>query len=327
MVSIFEKEPKIGELIASNSNANRIWKFALDLEGLNRNAGMHAAGVVISNEELWNKTPLFRQPNAEEDHFVTQYSLKYLEDVDLIKFDFLGLKTLTVIDNAVKLVKKRFGKEIIWEQVNKNDPKTYETISSGQTLGLFQIESEGMQKVGADMRPDCFEDIIAMISLYRPGPMDLIPDFIKRKHGLEPITYIFPELQPILEPTYGVIVYQEQVMQIVQTIGGFSLGGADLVRRAMGKKDEKKLAHMREQYLNGAKELGFDVAKADELFDLIMKFASYGFNKSHAAAYSMITFQTAYLKTYYPAEFMAALLTSEEGNTDKISKNLPPDRA
>ena len=209
----FEKEPKIGELIASNSNANRIWKFALDLEGLNRNAGMHAAGVVISNEELWNKTPLFRQPNAEEDHFVTQYSLKYLEDVDLIKFDFLGLKTLTVIDNAVKLVKKRFGKEIIWEQVNKNDPKTYETISSGQTLGLFQIESEGMQKVGADMRPDCFEDIIAMISLYRPGPMDLIPDFIKRKHGLEPITYIFPELEPILEPTYGVIVYQEQVMR------------------------------------------------------------------------------------------------------------------
>ena len=316
----FEKEPKIGELIASNSNANRIWKFALDLEGLNRNAGMHAAGVVISNEELWNKTPLFRQPNAEEDHFVTQYSLKYLEDVDLIKFDFLGLKTLTVIDNAVKLVKKRFGKEIIWEQVNKNDPKTYETISSGQTLGLFQIESEGMQKVGADMRPDCFEDIIAMISLYRPGPMDLIPDFIKRKHGLEPITYIFPELQPILEPTYGVIVYQEQVMQIVQTIGGFSLGGADLVRRAMGKKIKEEMDRLKGKFIEGAQAQGLDGKKADELFELILHFASYGFNKSHAAAYTYVTFQTAYLKTYYPAEFMAALITSEETNADKISR-------
>ncbi|MGP1486088.1 MAG: DNA polymerase III subunit alpha [Campylobacter sp.] len=315
----FQKEPKIKELIDTNKNASRIWKFALDLEGLNRNAGQHAAGVVISNEELWNKTPLFRQPNSPEDHFVTQYSLKYLEDVDLIKFDFLGLKTLTVIDNAIKLIKKRFDIDIIWEKINKNDPKTYEMISSGQTLGMFQIEGEGMQKVGAEMKPDCFEDIIAMISLYRPGPMDLIPDFIKRKHGLEPITYIFDELKPILEPTYGVIVYQEQVMQIVQTIGGFSLGGADLVRRAMGKKIKEEMDRMKGKFIEGAQAQGLDGAKADKLFDLILQFASYGFNKSHAAAYTYITFQTAYLKTYYPAEFMAALITSEENSADKIS--------
>lgn len=315
----FEKEPKIKELIDSNPKAAQIWKFALDLEGLNRNAGQHAAGVVISNEELWNKTPLFRQPNSAEDHFVTQYSLKYLEDVDLIKFDFLGLKTLTVINNAIKLIKKRFGREIIWEQIDKNDPKTYETISSGQTLGMFQIEGEGMQKVGVEMKPDCFEDIIAMISLYRPGPMDLIPDFIKRKHGREPITYIFDELQPILEPTYGVIVYQEQVMQIVQTIGGFSLGGADLVRRAMGKKIKEEMDRLKGQFIDGAVAQGLDGTKADTLFDLILQFASYGFNKSHAAAYTYVTFQTAYLKTYYPAEFMAALITSEENNVDKIS--------
>ncbi|MGG7073979.1 DNA polymerase III subunit alpha [Campylobacter sp. 9BO] len=316
----FEKEPKINELISRDSNASRVWKFALDLEGLNRNAGQHAAGVVISNEELWHKTPLFRQPNSPEDHYVTQYSLKYLEDVDLIKFDFLGLKTLTVIDNAIRLIKARTGKDIIWENIDKNDTGVYKMIQSGDAIGIFQIESEGMRKLGTSLKPDCFEDIVAMLALYRPGPMEsgMLDDFVARKHGRAPITYAFAELEPILSPTYGVIVYQEQVMQIVQTIGGFSLGGADLVRRAMGKKDPELLKQQKDLFVQGSVKMGFNAQKAGELFDLILKFAGYGFNKSHSAAYAYVTFQTAYLKAYYPAEFMAALLTSEENNTDKI---------
>ncbi|AQW87661.1 DNA polymerase III, alpha subunit [Campylobacter pinnipediorum subsp. caledonicus] len=318
----FESEPKIKELISVNKNAERIWKFALDLEGLNRNAGQHAAGVVISNEELWNKTPLFKQSNSPEGHFVTQYSLKYLEDVDLIKFDFLGLKTLTVIDNAIKLIKKRFNKDIIWEQIDKNDQKVYEMIQSGDAIGIFQIESDGMRKLGANLKPDCFEDIVAMLALYRPGPMEsgMLDDFVDRKHGRASITYAFKELEPILSPTYGVIVYQEQVMQIVQKIGGFSLGGADLVRRAMGKKIKEEMDNLKGQFVEGAINKGLDGQKANDLFELIVKFAGYGFNKSHSAAYAYITFQTAYLKAYYPAEFMAALLTSEENNVDKIVK-------
>ena len=316
----YEKEPKIAELISQNAKAAKIWKFALDLEGLNRNAGQHAAGVVISNEELWNKTPLFRQPNSPEDRFVTQYNLKHLEDVDLIKFDFLGLKTLTVIDNAIKLVKQRTGKYIIWEQVDKNDSGVYKMIQSGQAIGIFQIEGEGMRKLGTSLRPDCFEDIVAMLALYRPGPMEsgMLDDFVKRKHGEAAITYAFKELEPILSPTYGVIVYQEQVMQIVQAVGGFSLGGADLVRRAMGKKIKEEMDKLKGQFVQGAEAKGLDGQKADDLFELIVKFAGYGFNKSHSAAYAYVTFQTAYLKAYYPAEFMAALLTSEEGNVDKI---------
>ena len=316
----YDKEPKIAELISQNPKAAKIWKFALDLEGLNRNAGQHAAGVVISNEELWNKTPLFRQPNSPEDRYVTQYNLKHLEDVDLIKFDFLGLKTLTVIDNAIKLVKQRTGKDIIWEQIDKNDSGVYKMIQSGQAIGIFQIEGEGMRKLGTSLRPDCFEDIVAMLALYRPGPMEsgMLDDFVKRKHGEAAITYAFKELEPILSPTYGVIVYQEQVMQIVQAVGGFSLGGADLVRRAMGKKIKEEMDKLKGQFVQGAEAKGLNGQKADDLFELIVKFAGYGFNKSHSAAYAYVTFQTAYLKAYYPAEFMAALLTSEEGNVDKI---------
>lgn len=318
----FEKEEKISQLIKENSNANRIWQYSLDLEGLNRNAGQHAAGVVISNDELWNKTPLFKQPNSEDDHYVTQYSLKYLEDVDLIKFDFLGLKTLTVIDNAMKLIKKLRGIDIIWEQIDKNDPKVYKMLASGQAIGIFQVESDGMRKLGSRLQPDCFEDVIAMLALYRPGPMEsgMLDDFVERKHGRAEITYAFAELEPILAPTYGVIVYQEQVMQIVQAIGGFSLGGADLVRRAMGKKIKEEMDRLKGQFVDGAKERGFNSQKADDLFELIVKFAGYGFNKSHSAAYAYITFQTAYLKAYYPAEFMAALLTSEHNKTEKITK-------
>ncbi len=317
----FEMEPKIKELIESNSAAKRVWEFSLALEGLNRNSGMHAAGVVLSNEELWHKAPLYK-PTGENAQYVTQYSLKYLEDVDLIKFDFLGLKTLTVIDDALKLIKKSTGKLVDFDRVDPDDPKVYELIQSGETIGLFQIESEGMQSLNERLKPTNFEDIIAVLALYRPGPMEsgMLDDFIERKHGRAKITYMFPELEPILKPTYGVIVYQEQVMQIVQTIGGFTLGGADVVRRAMGKKIKEEMDRLKSEFADGAAKKGFDREKAEELFDLIVKFAGYGFNKSHSAAYAMVTFQTSYLKCYYPAEFMSALLTSEADNTDKIVK-------
>jgi len=316
----YEKEPKIKELISRDEKAAQVWEFALALEGLNRNAGTHAAGVVISNEPLWEKTPLFKPAGTET--LATQYSGKYVEDVDLIKFDFLGLKTLTVIEEALQLIEKRHGKRIDFKQVDINDPKVYDYIATGNTLGLFQIESAGMQDLAKKLKPSGFEDIIAMLALYRPGPMEsgMLDDFVERKHGRAEITYMFPELEPILKPTYGVIVYQEQVMQIVQTIGGFSLGGADLVRRAMGKKIKEEMDKLKGQFAEGAAKKGFDPAKAAELFDLIVKFAGYGFNKSHSAAYAMVTWQTAWLKTHYPAEFMAALLTSEKDNTDKVVK-------
>ena len=316
----FEKEPKIKKLIETNPLAKRVWDFALALEGLNRNAGIHAAGVVISNEELWKKVPLFKPTG--QDILATQYNGKYVEDVDLIKFDFLGLKTLTVIEEANKLIEKRYGKRIDFKEQDINDPKVYEYISTGDTLGLFQIESAGMQDLSKRLKPSGFEDIIAMLALYRPGPMEsgMLDDFVERKHGRAEIRYMFPELEPILKPTYGVIVYQEQVMQIVQTIGGFTLGGADLVRRAMGKKIKEEMDRLKGEFANGAEKRGFKREKAEELFNLIVKFAGYGFNKSHSAAYAMITFYTSFLKYYYPTEFMSAILTLEKNNTDKVVK-------
>nr|AOR51224.1 DNA-directed DNA polymerase [uncultured bacterium pBC1] len=321
----FQKEPKIQELVESDPQIARVWEFSKKLEGLKRNAGMHAAGVVISNEPLWKKTPIYK-PSGEET-FVTQYSLNYLEDIDLIKFDFLGLKTLDVIDNAIKLIRKRYDVEVNWHKIDENDPKVYEIIQSGDTIGMFQIESSGMQDLNKRLKPSSFEDLIAVLALYRPGPMEsgMLDDFIERKHGRKKIFYPFEEvsfdaLKDTLEPTYGMIVYQEQVMQIVQTIGGMSLGGADIVRRAMGKKKIEEMQKYNKEFSEGAVKQGLEYKKASELFDLIEKFAGYGFNKSHSAAYAMVTFQTAWLKTYYPQEFMAALLTSEKDNTDKVVK-------
>lgn len=320
----WEKEPKIRELCETDPQAARVWEYALALEGLNRNAGTHAAGVVISNEPLWNKTPLFKPSGL--DTIATQYNGKYIEDVDLIKFDFLGLKTLTVIEEAIKLVEQRHNIKIDFKTIDVNDKGVYELIQTGETLGLFQIESDGMQDLCKRLKPSNFEDIIAILALYRPGPMEsgMLDDFIERKHGRAKIDYFHDELEsalkPILENTYGVIVYQEQVMQIVQSIGGFSLGGADLVRRAMGKKIKEEMDRLKGEFSKGAEEKGYTKAYAEELFDLIVKFAGYGFNKSHSAAYALITFYTSYLKCYYPAEFMAALLTLEKDNTDKVVK-------
>ncbi len=318
----YNKEPKIAEFIQTHQNAQEIWDYALALEGLNRNAGVHAAGLVISNESLWKKTPLFRPSKNDEKHLVTQYSKDFLEDVDLIKFDFLGLKTLDVIDNAVKLIKRRYDKDLIWEKIDLNDAKVYETIQSGNTLGIFQIESGMFQGLSRRLKPSDFNDIIAIVALGRPGPLGsgMVDDYIEVKHGLKKASYAFKELEPILKDTYGVIVYQEQVMQIVQTIGGFTLGGADNVRRAMGKKKREILDNLKSEYLQGAEKQGFDTKKADDLFELILKFAEYGFNKSHSAAYALLAFQTAYLKTYYPSEFMAALLTSEQNKVEKVAQ-------
>lgn len=315
----FNKEPKIAELLARDPLAKKVWEFALILEGTKRNPGTHAAAVVIdSAQELWHKAPLYR--SQRDGIIATQYSMKYLEDVDLIKFDFLGLKTLTLINDALELIKARTGNMIDFLTIDVNDKKVYETLQSGNTLGVFQIESSMFQGINKRMRPSTFEDIIATIALGRPGPLEsgMVDDFINRKHGKEAIVYMFEELEPILRPTYGTIVYQEQVMQIVQRIGGFSLGEADLIRRAMGKKDAQIMADNKSKFANGAEKQGFNRAKAEELWELIVKFAGYGFNKSHSAAYAMITFETAYLKTYYPKEFMAALLTSEKNDTDKI---------
>jgi DNA polymerase-3 subunit alpha len=320
--SSWEKEPKIKELCESDPQAKRVWEYALALEGLNRNAGTHAAGVVINNEPLWNKTPLFKPSGL--DTLATQYSGKYVEDVDLIKFDFLGLKTLTVIEEANKLVASRHGKRIDFIKEDVNDKGVYDLIQTGHTIGLFQIESDGMQDLNKRLKPSNFEDIIAVLALYRPGPMEsgMLDDFIDRKHGRKEISYFYDEfeapLKPILEPTYGVIVYQEQVMQIVQEIGGFSLGGADLVRRAMGKKIKEEMDRLKGEFADGGVKKGYQKAHCEELFDLIVKFAGYGFNKSHSAAYAMVTFYTSFLKAYYPTEFMAALLTSEKDNTDKV---------
>ncbi|MDR2905387.1 MAG: DNA polymerase III subunit alpha [Helicobacteraceae bacterium] len=334
----------------------KIWGYARQLEGLKRNAGVHAAGVVISNEPLWNKAPLYRKKEKDKFRFgekldeeeeakkeyvhdvIVQYDGHYLEDVDLIKFDFLGLQNLSVIDYALRLIEANQKIKIDFSSMPMEDAKVFELIASGYGLGIFQLESSGMQGLARRLKPSCFEDVVAMIALFRPGPLEsgMLDSFVERKHGREKVEYMFPELEPILSPTYGTIVYQEQVMQIVQTIGGFSLGGADLVRRAMGKKKKEEMDKLKAQFADGAAKLGFNTEKAVELFDLIEKFAGYGFNKSHSASYAMVGYQTAYLKLYYPAEYMTALLTYDSNNSKKIAvyineakrmglKILPPD--
>ena len=327
-----ELEEKIIKTIKEDPLYERLYSFGEELEGLKRNTGKHAAGVVISDEPLWKKSPLYKQDEKDEFH-TTQYSLNYLEPVDLIKFDFLGLKTLTVIDRAIKNIKLNQNKEVDIDSLTLDDPEVFELIQSGKTLGLFQIESDGMQDLAKRLKPTNFEDVIAMLALYRPGPMDagMLDDYIERKHGRKPISYFYDEfeevLKPILEPTYGVIVYQEQVMQIVQVIGGFSLGEADIIRRAMGKKKADLMAKYAQEFATRAKERGFSYENAKALFNLIEKFAGYGFNKSHSAAYAMITYQTAWLKRYYPTEFFASLLTYEADNTDKIAKYIEEAKA
>ena len=298
---------------------DKIWKGAEALSGMTRNLGIHAAGLIIGTEKIVDKAPLYNINGVN----AVGYDGQYLEDVDLVKFDFLGLKTLTVIDNAIKLIKANKNLIIDIDNIDQQDPKVYKKLSKGDTIGMFQIESPGMQDLNKRLQPDTFEDLIAILALYRPGPMEsgMLDSFVDRKRGREKIDFFFQEmeeaLKPILSPTYGVIVYQEQVMQIVQTIGGFSLGYSDIIRRAMGKK--KDMSVYNEEFSTGAEKIGFNKTNASKLFDLIEKFAGYGFNKSHSAAYAMVTYQTAWLKTYYPLEFMTALINSEIENTEKMA--------
>ena len=318
----FEKEPRIRDAINNDKAIKDVWDMSLILENQKRNIGTHAAGIVIDSEhKLWEKIPLCKIG----DKIVTQYDndKNHLEMVDLIKFDFLGLKTLSVIQKTLEII----GKKIDFNNVDLSDKNIYEEIQNGNTIGMFQIESDGMQAAARILKPSNFEDILAMIALFRPGPMGTIDEFSARKHGRQKVEYIFDELKPILENTYGAIIYQEQVMQIVQVIGGFSLGESDLIRRAMGKKDAKTMEANKEKFLNGAEKKGFARKKCESLWELIVKFAEYGFNKSHSAAYAFVTFQTAYLKTYYRYEFMAALLTSEKNKPNNINKYIDECRS
>ncbi|MCS6286749.1 MAG: DNA polymerase III subunit alpha [Nitrospira sp.] len=312
-----EQEPKLTELINTDARIAELMKVAQSLEGLARHASTHAAGVVISEGPLTDHVPLYKGAN---DEIVTQYTMGDVEKIGLVKFDFLGLKTLTMIRRAEALINETHPDQppLSVEQLPFDDVKTFDLLSSGKTTGIFQLESSGMRDLLTGFKPDRFEDIIAIIALYRPGPMDLIPDFIKRKQGKVPITYETPELEPILKDTYGVIVYQEQVMAIANKVAGFSLGQADILRRAMGKKKPEEMEKLRVKFLEGAKNNKIAEKKAEKLYELIQKFAGYGFNKSHAAAYAVVCYHTGYLKAHYPTEFMAALMTTDMGNQDKI---------
>jgi DNA polymerase-3 subunit alpha len=318
-----EAEPRLKELVETDPKVRTVFETARALEKSPRHASTHAAGVVISHDPLTNYVPLFKGAK-DTDEVVTQFPMADVEKVGLVKFDFLGLKTLTMIAHAERLINSRQRSEPGNAQtfsiggIQLDDPPTFALLSLGKTAGVFQLESTGMRDLLTGLRPDRFEEIIAIIALYRPGPMDLISDFIRRKQGKIPITYELPALEELLKETYGVIVYQEQVMAIANRVAGFSLGQADILRRAMGKKKPEEMDKLRTKFIEGAKHRKISDKKAEKLFDLIQKFAGYGFNKSHAAAYAMVTYQTAYLKAHYPNEFMAALLTSEMGNTDKV---------
>ncbi|OZB60292.1 MAG: DNA polymerase III subunit alpha [Lysobacterales bacterium 14-68-21] len=303
--------------------------LALSLENLTRNVGKHAGGVVIGPKPLTEFAPLYCEPGG--GGVVTQYDKDDVEAVGLVKFDFLGLRTLTIIDWAVKAINARratTGEEPLdISQLPIDDVPTYELLKRAQTVAVFQLESSGMQRMLKDARPDRFGDIVALVALYRPGPMDLIPSFVARKHGKEEVEYPDPRVEPILKETYGIMVYQEQVMQMAQIVGGYSLGGADLLRRAMGKKKPEEMVKHRAMFREGAAKDGLSAEKADQIFDLMEKFAGYGFNKSHAAAYALVSYQTAWLKAHYPAEFMAATISSDMDNTDKVVTFLTESKA
>ncbi len=315
----FEQEPGFAELAKKDPRVQEVLDVALRLEGLARNSSVHAAGVVISPEPLKTLVPLART-NKEE--IVTQYDMNGLDKLQLLKMDFLGLTTLTLIDEALKMIEKRHGVKIVIDDLPINDAKAYEIFSKGLTSGIFQFESSGMRDILRRYQPSRIEDLTALNALYRPGPLQggMLDDFIERKHGRKPIQYDLPELRESLEETYGVILYQEQVMQISSRIAGYSMGGADMLRRAMGKKDAAVMEKQRESFVKGALERGHPQKKVEKIFDYMQEFAGYGFNKSHSAAYAFLAYVTAYLKAHYPVDFMAALLTSETGNVAKVVK-------
>ncbi|MGH2342416.1 DNA polymerase III subunit alpha, partial [Segnochrobactraceae bacterium EtOH-i3] len=315
LAKALETEPRLQEACQEPA-VDRLVKMAMKLEGLFRHASTHAAGIVIGDRPLDRLVPIYRDPRS--DMPVTQFNMKWVEQAGLVKFDFLGLKTLTVIEEAVRLIALK-GIHIDAGALPLDDEKTYRMLARGETVGVFQLESQGMRKALLGMKADRFEDIVALVALYRPGPMDNIPTYNKCKHGLEEPDYLHPLLEPILKETFGVIIYQEQVMQIAQVLSGYSLGGADLLRRAMGKKIRAEMDKQRVVFVDGAVERGVDRDHANLIFDLVAKFADYGFNKSHAAAYALVAYQTAWLKANHPVEFLAASMTLDMGNTDKLN--------
>jgi DNA polymerase-3 subunit alpha len=312
---------ELKEISKSEEKYKKLISVARNLEGLARHASTHAAGVVIAPKPLIELIPLYK---SSKDEIMTQFSMSDLERLGLLKMDFLALTTLTVIEQALDQITTQLGETLDVSLIDLKDEQTFLLFSEGRTTGIFQFESSGMRDILRRLQPDRFEDLIALNALYRPGPIKggMIDDFILRRHGKVDITYELPELEEILHETYGVILYQEQVMQIASKLGGFSLAEADLLRRAMGKKKKEVMAKQREQFLKGAKEGGFDKSKATRIFELMEKFAGYGFNKSHSTAYALLAYQTAFLKAHYPVQFMAAMLTSEMSNTDKIVKYL-----
>jgi DNA polymerase-3 subunit alpha len=311
-----EMEPMLAAREEREEEVRDLLELGGKLEGLTRNVGMHAGGVLIAPGKLTDFCPLYVAEGAS--HVISQLDKDDVEAVGLVKFDFLGLTTLTVLDWAERYVRQLGEKDFALEKVPLNDAETYRLLSAGNTTAVFQLESRGMRDMIKRARPDRFEDVIALVALYRPGPMDLIPDFIKRKHGEERVEYLDPRLVPILAPTYGIMVYQEQVMQIAQVIAGYTLGGADLLRRAMGKKKQEEMDAQRDVFVAGAEKNGLSRGKATQLFNLMEKFAGYGFNKSHAAAYALLAYQTAYMKRHHAAAFMAANLSAVMDDTDKV---------
>jgi DNA polymerase-3 subunit alpha len=316
LAKAIEIEPRLREAKENDEAVAQLLDIALQLEGLYRNASTHAAGVVIGDRPLTQLTPLYRDPRSELP--ATQFNMKWVESAGLVKFDFLGLKTLTVIDRALKHLAKR-GEIVDISALPLDDTKSYELMGSGLTVGVFQFEGQGMRDTLRQLRPNSIEDCTAIGALYRPGPMDNIPLFIDCKFGRKPIDFLHPTLEPVLKETYGIIVYQEQVMQIAQILAGYSLGEADLLRRAMGKKKKEEMELQRARFVSGALERGIPESQSGSIFDLVDKFAGYGFNKSHAAAYAMISYQTAWLKANAPVEFFAASMSLDMANTDKLA--------
>src|SRR5258705_2263882 len=315
-----KQSPELKEAYETEEATRELIDTAFVLEDLTRNASVHAAGVVIGDQPLVNLLPLKQD---EDGTIVTQYAMNPVGDLGLLKIDFLGLKTLTVIRNTCELVKNTKGIEIPIDRLPLDDGKTYDILNKGNTVGIFQLESGGMRDLCRKFQISSIEHITALIALYRPGPMELIPEFIKRRHGEVKIEYEHPLLEPICRETYGIMVYQEQVMQAAQVLAGYTLGAADLLRRAMGKKKLEEMAQQRESFVKGAAKLnGIPAGKANQIFDLLEKFAGYGFNKSHAAAYAIVAYQTAYLKANYPVEFLCAMLTNDMNDTAKVSQSI-----
>ena len=305
-------------LYQGDRDARRLIDTARKLEGVARHASTHACGVVITKEPLTNSVPLQLSSQSSTAQ-ISQYEMHAIEDLGLLKMDFLGLKNLTIIENARKQIKRAYGKEIKMDEIPLDDEKTLELFRQANTVGIFQLESAGMRRYLKELQPTAFEDIIAMIALYRPGPMELIPDFIERKHGRTQISYLHPDLEPILKSTYGIAVYQEQVLQIARELAGFTYSEADVLRKAIGKKIKELLDEQREKFVQGMMDRGIQKATAEQLFHFVEPFARYGFNKAHSTCYATVGFQTAYLKAHYPSEFMAAILNAEQKNIDRIS--------